>query len=154
LRCLVDASGALLRSAADARPFLVKPNREELEALLGDRIDGVGAAAAAARRLCTRGIGMVVVSLGAEGALLASGGRVCHAVAPPQPAGNTVGSGDCLLAGIAVGLARGLPLDEVLRLGVACGAANAMSIEHGYMRREHVDAVLPDVRSSWLEAGG
>ena len=93
---------------------------------------------------------MVVVSLGAEGALLASGGRVCHAVAPPQPAENTVGSGDCLLAGVAVGLARGLALDEVLRLGVACGTANTMSAEHGYVKREHVDAMLPRVRASWL----
>jgi tagatose 6-phosphate kinase len=150
VRCLVDASGARLRAAAEARPFLVKPNREELEALLGERIEGVSGAAAAALALCARGIAMVVVSLGAEGALLASGGRVCHAVAPPQPAENTVGSGDCLLGGIAVGLARGLPVDEILRLGVACGSANTMSIEHGYLKREHVDAVLPRVRASWL----
>lgn len=150
VRCLVDASGPLLRAAAAAQPFLVKPNREELEALLGDRIGDVSAAAAAARLLCARGITIVVVSLGAEGALLASEGRVCHAVAPPQPAENTVGSGDCLLAGVAVGLARGLPLDEVLRLGVACGTANTLSMEHGYMRREHVDAVLPQVRAAWL----
>lgn len=154
VRCLVDASGALLRAAADARPFLVKPNREELEALVGDRIDGVPAAARAALALGARGIEMVVVSLGAEGALLATGGRVCQAAAPPQPAGNTVGSGDCLLAGIAVGLSRGLPPDEMLRLGVACGTANSMSVEQGYVRREHVDAVLPMVAVRWLEARG
>jgi len=152
VRCLVDASGARLRAAVEARPFLIKPNREELEALLGDRVDGVAAAAAAALALCGRGITMVVVSLGAEGAILATAGRVCHAIAPPQPAEHTVGSGDCLLGGIAVGLVRGLALDEVLRLGVACGAANAMSVEHGYVKREHVDAVLPRVRTSWLEA--
>jgi len=153
VRCLVDASGPRLRAAAEARPFLVKPNREELEALLGDPIEGVPAAAAAALALCGRGITMVVVSLGAEGAILAAGGRVCRAVAPPQPAENTVGSGDCLLAGIAVGLVRGLALDEVLRLGVACGTANTMSAEHGYVKREHVDAVLPRVRTSWIQAG-
>jgi tagatose 6-phosphate kinase len=150
VRCLVDASGPLLRAAVAARPFLVKPNREELEALLGDSIGDVAAAAAAARVLCARGIAMVVVSLGAGGAILASEGRVCHAAAPPQPAENTVGSGDCLLGGIAVGLARGLALEEVLRLGVACGTANTLSMEHGYVRREHVDAVLPQVRAAWL----
>ena len=150
VRCLVDASGPLLEAVVDARPFLVKPNREELEALLGQSIADVRAASAAARLLCARGITMVVVSLGAEGALLASEGRVCHAVAPPQPAGNTVGSGDCLLAGVAVGLVRGLPLDEVLRLGVACGTAQTLSPELGYVRREHVDATLPQVRATWL----
>jgi tagatose 6-phosphate kinase len=152
VRCLVDASGVLLESAAHARPFLVKPNREELEGLLGQRIGGVPDAARGALALGARGIEMVVVSLGAEGALLATGGRVCHAAAPPQPPGNTVGSGDCLVGGIAVGLARGLPADEVLRLGVACGAANTMSVEQGYVRREHIEAMLPRVRSSWIEA--
>ena len=57
-----------------------------------------------------------------------------------------------MLAGIAVGLARGLPADEVLRLGVACGTANTMSVEHGYVKREHVDEVLPQVTVTWLEA--
>jgi tagatose 6-phosphate kinase len=151
-RCFVDASGDLLRTAADARPFLVKPNREELEVLVSGRIDGVVAAAQSARGLCARGIEVVVVSLGAKGAVLASGGRVCHAVAPARPPANTVGSGDCLLAGIAVGFARGLAIDEVLRLGVACGTANTMSVEHGYVKREHVDEVLPQVTVTWLEA--
>ena len=151
-RCLVDASGGLLRAAVETRPFLVKPNRQELETLVGRAVDGVAAAAEAARRLCAQGIAMVVVSLGADGAILASAAeaRVCHAIAPPQPPGNTVGSGDCLLAGVAVGLARGLAVEEALRLGVACGTANTLSAEHGYVRREHVDAVLPQVRTAWL----
>ena len=70
-------------------------------------------------------------------------------VAPTQ---RSHGKLIALLAGIAVGLARDLPLDEVLRLGVACGTANTLSMEHGYVRREHVDAVLPQVRASWLGA--
>jgi tagatose 6-phosphate kinase len=153
VRCLVDASGPLLRAAVDARPFAIKPNRDELETLLGRPVGDLGGAAAAALALGERGIAVVVVSLGADGALLASGGRVCHAIAPAQPAGNTVGSGDCLVAGIAVGVARGLAPEEVLRLGVACGTAQTMSPEHGWVRREDVDAVLPRVRTSWLGEG-
>ena len=153
VRCLVDASGPLLRAAVAAQPFLVKPNREELEALVGHRIDDVSAAARAAHQLCARGVAMVVVSLGAEGAVLASEGRACHAVAPPQPAENTVGAGDCLLGGVAAGLVRGLALDEVLRLGVACGTARTLSEEHGFVRREHVEAILPQVRATWLGEG-
>src|SRR5262249_21731711 len=102
VRTLVDASGDWLRAAVEARPFAVKPNREELQDLLGAAIPGVPAAAAAGLRLNARGIAVVVVSLGAEGALLASSGRVCHAVAPAQPATHSVGSGDCLLGGVAV----------------------------------------------------
>jgi tagatose 6-phosphate kinase len=149
-RCLVDASGELLRAAVEAGPFLVKPNRDEIEALLGERIESLAAAAAAARRLCERGIPLVVLSLGAQGALLASTDHVCHAVAPVQPERNAVGSGDCLLGGIAVGLARGLPSEEVLRLGVACGAANAMNAETGQLARGDVESILPHVRAKGI----
>jgi tagatose 6-phosphate kinase len=61
-----------------------------------------------------------------------------------------VGSGDCLLGGAAVGLARGLPPAEVLRLAVACGAANALTAETGVLRRHDVEALLPRVRLSEL----
>jgi fructose-1-phosphate kinase PfkB-like protein len=59
---------------------------------------------------------------------------------------NAVGSGDCLLGGVAVGLRRGLDLEEVLRLGVACGTANATSPETGWVKRADIDALLPRVR--------
>ena len=104
VRCLVDASGGLLRAAAEARPFLVKPNREELEALLGERIDGRAPRRPRPRARCARAGSPWSSSPWARRARsLASGGRVCHAAAPPRRRENTVGSGDCLLGGVAVG---------------------------------------------------
>ena len=61
---------------------------------------------------------------------------------------NPVGSGDCLLGGLAVGLARGASAEEALRLGVACGAANAATPETGFVRREDVEALLPRVTAT------
>jgi 1-phosphofructokinase family hexose kinase len=150
VRCLVDASGGLLRGAVAARPFLIKPNREEAEALTGGTIDGVPAAAEVARTLGQGGIAMVVVSLGAEGAVAAFEGRVAHATVSVSGALHPVGSGDCLLGGMAVGLARGQGWQDVLRLGVACGAANTLSVETGWVRREDVDALLPRVATAVL----
>jgi 1-phosphofructokinase family hexose kinase len=150
VRCLVDASGGLLRSAVEARPFLIKPNREEAEALTGETIEGPAAAARVARALGARGVTMVVVSLGAAGAVAASEGRVAHASVTVPGSAHPVGSGDCLLGGMAVGLARGDGLEDVLRLGVACGAANTLSAETGWVRREDVDALRPRVSSAWL----
>lgn len=148
VRCLVDASGGLLQGAVAARPFLIKPNREEAEALVGGTVDGPRAAARVASALAARGIGMVVVSLGAEGAVAAAEGRVVHAWASVSGAAHPVGSGDCLLGGLAVGLARGEVLEDVLRLGVACGAANTMTAETGWVRREDVDRIRPCVSSA------
>ena len=148
VRCLVDASGGLLRGAVEARPFLIKPNREEAEALAGGTIDGIPAAAEVARTLGQRGITMVVVSLGAEGAVAAFEGRVAHAAVSVPGSLHPVGSGDCLLGGMAVALARGQQWEDALRLGVACGAANTLSAETGWVRREDVDALLPRVTSA------
>jgi uncharacterized protein YqhQ len=74
-----------------------------------------------------------------------SEGRAVHASVSVPGAVHPVGSGDCLLGGVAVGLARGESLEDVLRLGVACGAANALRAETGGVRREDVEALRPRV---------
>jgi 1-phosphofructokinase family hexose kinase len=149
LRCAVDTSGEPLRRAAAARPFLLKPNRDEASALLDTPVDGVPAAARAARALESRGVNLPVVSLGAEGAVACWQGRALHAAVAVDVV-NPVGSGDCLLGGMAVGLARGASVEEALRLGVACGGANAKTPETGVVRREDVEALLPRVTLSSL----
>jgi 1-phosphofructokinase family hexose kinase len=151
IRCLVDASGGLLRRAIEARPFLIKPNREEAEALTGEKIEGPADAARVARSLVARGVTMVVVSLGAAGAVAVSEGRAAHASVSVAGSTHPVGSGDCLLGGVAVGLARGQGMEDLLRLGVACGAANTLSAETGWVRREDVDALRPRVSCVWID---
>jgi len=145
--CGVDTSGEPLRLAAEARPFLLKPNREEAAALLGAALDTVADAARAARTLEGRGVSLPVLSLGADGAVACWQGRAFHATVAVASV-NPVGSGDCLLGGLAVGLARGASADEALRLGVACGAANAATPETGFVRREDVEALLPRVTAT------
>ena len=145
-RCLVDASGDVLQHTVVAGPYLIKPNRDEAVALLGYAIDDIDSAAKAARDLRARGIAMPVVSMGAQGAITADADGVWHAELSVERARNTVGSGDCLLAGMAVGLHRGMALAEALALGVACGAANALNEETGFVERDTVEALLPRVR--------
>jgi fructose-1-phosphate kinase PfkB-like protein len=140
----VDTSGEPLRRALDARPFLVKPNRDEAAELLGAPVAGIEAAARAVRALAARGVALPIVSLGADGAVACWSGRAIQGSVAVR-AVNPVGSGDCLLGGVAVGLARKSSADEALRLGVACGAANAMTPETGVVRREDVEALLPRV---------
>lgn len=145
VRCLVDASGGLLRRAVAARPFLVKPNREEAEALVDAPIGDIAAAAEVARALSARGVGITIVSLGAMGAVAARGSRAVRAAVPATEVRNPVGSGDCLLGGVAVALTRGGELDEMLRLGVACGAANAVVGDRGWVGKDDVERILPRV---------
>lgn len=149
--CLVDASGEALQHAANSGARLLKPNRDEASDLTGRPVRTLRDAADVARTLHAQGIAQPVVTLGAEGAVAFDGRVAWHASITLTHSTNTVGSGDCLLAGLAVALKRREPLDVALRLGVACGAANAMDEETGYVRRECVDALLDQVCVRRLE---
>jgi tagatose 6-phosphate kinase len=93
---------------------------------------------------------VVLLSIGAAGAVAVAEGRAAHAWVHVDEVKTTVGSGDCLLGGVAVALARGASFEDVLRLGVACGAANAMSGETGFFARADVEALLPKVELTSL----
>jgi tagatose 6-phosphate kinase len=147
-RTIVDASGAALRHALMARPFLVKPNRDELEQWAGRKLKAQAEVLDAARALRESGPEVVIVSLGGKGALLVSGAGVWQAVPPRVAVNNTVGSGDSLVAGLAAGLARGLAPDEAFRLGVACGTANALTRGVAEVDGADVERLLPLVRLS------
>jgi tagatose 6-phosphate kinase len=143
--CLVDASGDALRQVAGAAPWLLKPNRDEAAELAGKPLRTLEDAAAVARELHARGVALPVVTLGADGAVGFDGSDAWHASVALPHCVNAVGSGDCLLAGLAVALGRGQPLAAALRLGVACGAANAMGEETGYVQRGQVETLLGEV---------
>jgi 1-phosphofructokinase family hexose kinase len=148
---LVDAAGELLRLAVEAAPFCIKPNREEAEALAGIALDSLEASVRAARLLASRGVRLVIISRGDEGAVACWDGRACRIAAPSVIARNVVGAGDCLLGGVASAVARGDGITDAIRLGVACGSAKVLSDEIGLVRRDDVDALLPQVRVEWLD---
>ncbi len=95
----VDASGAALAAAVDARVDLIKPNRDELAELTGLPVGTLEDAVAAARQVRARTGGSVLVSLGPDGAFLLRPDGGWYAAAPPIVPVNTTGAGDALLAG-------------------------------------------------------
>ncbi|MEN3298042.1 1-phosphofructokinase [Pseudonocardia sp.] len=119
-RVAVDTSGAPLVAAVAACPDLIKPNHEELAELVGRPLDSLGDVLAAARELRAGGVGAVLVSLGADGALLVEESGEYHAMTPPVAVRSTVGAGDATLAGF---LAAGGAGPDALRRAVAYGAA-------------------------------
>ncbi len=126
IRFIVDAAGELLKNVLKYRPFLIKPNLPELEELserkLVDDKDVVGAA----RQLQELGARNVLVSLGADGAiLLDENGTVYRQSAPKIEPLNTVGAGDSMVAGFLS--AVGCGYEQALRMGVAAGSATAAS---------------------------
>nr|WP_024934905.1 1-phosphofructokinase [Actinomadura madurae] len=120
IRVAVDTSGPALRAAVTAGPDLIKPNREELAEAAGGPVDTVADAVEAAAELRARGARAVLVSLGAEGAVLVDDDGVLTGEAPVAHPRSTVGAGDALLAGFLAGGARGpRALAEALAWGAA-----------------------------------
>lgn len=135
-RVAVDTSEAPLRALVDAFdgdpagcPDLMKPNGEELASLTGGDPVAIeadpAAAAAAARVLLDRGVGAVLATLGAGGAVLVTPEGAWHAAPPPTEVVSTVGAGDSSLFGYVLADLRGEPPAHRLALAVAYGSAAA-----------------------------
>jgi 1-phosphofructokinase len=129
-RVAVDTSGEALRAAVAAGPDLIKPNVAELAELVGHPLPRLADVLAAARELVAGGIGTVLVSMGASGALVVDGaddGAAWHTAGPPTPVRSTVGAGDSLLAGYLIAMTETQDGDveppDALVHAVACGAA-------------------------------
>ena len=142
---LVDTSGSRLISAVKEIPFFIKPNEDEIAQLTGRSPAGREEAIGALLRLRDGGISHVVLSMGEEGALLACGKGVYYGKPPKITPRNTVGCGDSMVAGFAVGFSRGLPLEETFRMALAVSAANALSLFTGDFDQADYDRLLPEV---------
>lgn len=123
LKAVLDSDGEPMRRGIAAGPYLIKPNREELERLAGRPLAGVDEVASFARRLLSRGIEVVAVSLGREGALMVAGEGSWLGRVPVVEREDTVGAGDSMVAGLLAGLSGSLPLEEAFRMGLAAGAS-------------------------------
>lgn len=127
-RVVVDTKGEALRQAADAGVYLLKPNLRELNQLAERELKDEAEREAVAKELVERGNNeLVVISLGAAGALLVSPDGTERVRAPTVPIRSKIGAGDSTVAGIILALARGRPLSEAVRYGVAAGAAAVMT---------------------------
>jgi 1-phosphofructokinase len=120
IRVAVDTSGPALLAAVDAGPAVVKPNREELAEAAGGAIDSIQDVVDAAMWLRAKGAATVLVSLGADGAVLVEDGGVTVGESPVVEPRSSVGAGDALLAGF---LACGAAGPDALAEGMAWGAA-------------------------------
>ncbi len=135
-RAVLDAHGGLLKRGIAAGPFLIKPNRYELEQLTRRSLADVRAVAAEARRIQQLGVTYVCVSLGGEGAVLAGPEAIYHAAPPRISVRSSVGAGDSMVAGLVAGFVREEAVEDILRLAVAASA--------GTVRQPGTELFKPD----------
>ena len=141
---VVDAAGALLTNVLKYRPFLIKPNHIELGEIFRTEIASFEQAAKYAGELQKQGAQNVLVSMGAQGAvLLDESGTVIPMKAPQGTAVNTVGAGDSMLAGFVAGYLERSDYFRALSLATAAGAATAFS--KGLAEKELIYRLLGEV---------
>lgn len=144
-KVILDTSGIYLKEGIKAGPTMIKPNEEELEAILGIKISDRAQTIEAAEKIMEYGIEFVVVSLGGDGALVVSREGTFHGRPPKLKAINTVGCGDSMVGAFAVAMKRNLSIREALAYAVAVSAANAVNPETGHIRMEDVAAIFPKI---------
>ncbi|MBI3214089.1 MAG: 1-phosphofructokinase family hexose kinase [Mycobacterium sp.] len=144
-RLVLDTSGGGLTHVRSG-VFLLKPSLRELRECTGAPLESTADQFAAAGELIERGIAeAVVVSMGADGALLATPGAYRRYLAPPVEPGSGVGAGDAMVAAMVVGLSRQWSLSHSVRFGIAAGAAMLSTPGTSVCLRADVERLLDQI---------
>lgn len=140
-KVVVDTTGDNFFNTLPYKPFLVKPNKEELEMLMKQKADNEEEVLELAQKLQSMGAENVLVSLGSQGALLLTGeGQIFRQKAPVGKAVNTVGAGDSMVAGFLAGYVKTNDMETALKWGVVAGSASAFS--KNLATKEEIDALM------------
>lgn len=145
-KVILDTSGKLLEMGIEACPTMIKPNIDEIRMLTGKDCNEIDEIIEAAKEIHARGVEVVAVSLGADGSLAVSDEGVFRAIVPRIDAVNTVGCGDSMIAGFALGFAERLSIEETLRKASAISAAAALREETGYFVMEDMERLYPQIK--------
>lgn len=145
-KIILDTSGTLLQESIEAKPTMIKPNMDEIKMLTGKELSSQEDIIHAAVSLQKSGIEVVVISCGSDGSLIACNEGVYRAIVPKIEAVNTVGCGDSMIAGFAVGFSRGMSMEETIKLASAISAANAMRMETGFFIKKDMQELLPQIK--------
>jgi 1-phosphofructokinase len=144
VKIVVDAAGELMKNVLPHRPFLIKPNRAELEGLAGKVLGRTREIMRSAKDLQAQGARNVLVSLGGDGALLLDETGKFHRIGVPKgELKSSVGSGDSMVAGFLAGYQKTGDYVTALRTGAACGSASAFST--ALATREEVESMYHEL---------
>ncbi|MFO1159127.1 MAG: 1-phosphofructokinase family hexose kinase [Reyranellaceae bacterium] len=142
-RFVLDTSGPALAASIGHGIFLLKPSLSELETIVGRKVRDLDDQMEQSRSLVRSGAAeMIALTLGSDGAILATTDRTHHLPALPVTQRTGVGAGDSFLAGLVLALAGGQSVNQALRLAMACGAAAVQGDGTAQVRRTDVSALL------------
>ena len=145
-KVILDTSGKLLEDSLEAKPTMIKPNMDEIRILTGKEMNSQEELIDAAVNIHNSGIEVVMITCGSDGSLIVCQEGIYKAMIPKITAVNTVGCGDSIVAGFAVGWSRGMQITEIIRFASAISVANAMRMETGFYLTKDMEELLPQIQ--------
>lgn len=148
VKVIVDTSGEALKKVIETGVYLIKPNIGELAKLIGvERLELPDVEKAAKQLIENKSAEIVVVSLGAEGAILVTKDETHLVKAPKVEKKSTVGAGDSMVGGLVWALSKNKTLKEVIQIGVCCGTAATMNEGTQLFKVEDVKKLIKEIQS-------
>ncbi|MDD7758205.1 hexose kinase [Aerococcus suis] len=151
-KVLLDTSGdSLLQSLkGDHKPYLIKPNTEELEGLVNENIDpkNTDQLKEVLSNSLFDGVEMIVVTLGGDGALVKYQDKFYQVIVPKINPVNPVGSGDSTIAGLAYAIDEGKDFSEIIKTGMTCGVLNTLNEKTGAIDMNQFDTFFDQINVS------
>lgn len=149
VKVLLDTSGASLKASLEsaAKPFLIKPNTEEIYDLVGQNLslDDLDNFKATLNGDLFAGVEWIVVSLGSKGAFVKHNHQFYQIDIPKIDVVNPVGSGDSTIAGLAYAIDQGKSDEEILQYAMVCGMLNAQEAKTGHINVENLPALKAQI---------
>ncbi|ASG05277.1 1-phosphofructokinase [Vibrio anguillarum] len=145
-KVLFDSSRDALKAGLDAKPWLIKPNDEELSQFVGRELHTPEQCQAAAARLAEKGIENIVVSMGANGVMWLNQHQWLHAKPPRMQVVSTVGAGDTLVAGLCWGHMQQMEKTELLTFATALSALAVTQVGVGMSNRKQLETLQQQIQ--------
>jgi tagatose 6-phosphate kinase len=141
-KVFLDASGELFKNGIQAKPYFIKPNKDEVETITGRKIKNIDDVINEIKNFNNLGIQIVAISLGADGSIVGYKDKIYKVNIPKIKAVNPVGSGDAYVAGMAIATQKNDSIINAIKLASACGTANALEKESGFVTKSIVNDLI------------
>jgi 1-phosphofructokinase family hexose kinase len=141
-----DTSGKAFELGLRAKPFMIKPNLKEAEQVIGRELNSLLKIKEAVYYFHKYGIKIVTITMGSKGAIAFNGTQMLLAIPPRVKRKSPVGCGDAFIGGFITSLVRNKSFSECVKMAVACGAANALSINPGFIKPRVLKRILTRIK--------
>lgn len=146
LKFVLDTSGESYFGVLEEGAYILKPNKMELQDLAGEHAESQEQQEKLLLKILNNyPVEIIVLSLGGEGALVATKGKVKSYPAPRVEHVSSVGAGDSMLAGLVYSLSKNMPLENAILYGLSCGSATVKSPGTQLLQKEDVQQLYSNL---------